>query len=112
MLIIFIWPLYFVVVASFSNPIAVTTGKTLLRPVGFSLEGYKMILEYKPLWLGYANTIFYTVFGTMINLIVTVPAGYVLSKNRVVPGNKVFMICFDVLPKISRKVAYSFFPKI
>ncbi len=93
MLIIFIWPLYFVVVASFSDPIAVTTGKTLLRPVGFSLEGYKMILEYKPLWLGYANTIFYTAAGTLLNLIFSVCMAYPLSRKDF-PLRKVLLPAF------------------
>lgn len=80
LLVIFVWPIYFVLIASLSDPVAVTTGKTLLRPVGFTLEGYKLILEYKQLWVGYANTIFYTAVGTFLNLAFSVCMAYPLSR--------------------------------
>lgn len=85
LLIIFLWPLIFVLSASVSDPNAVQTGKVWLFPVGFNLDGYKAILEYKNIWTGYKNTIIYTVLGTIINLIMTVCAAYPLSQKEFVP---------------------------
>lgn len=93
LLIIFIWPLYFVLVASVSDPIAVTNGKTLLKPVGFSFEGYKLVLEYKELWIGYANTIFYTSVGTFLNLVFSVCMAYPLSRKDF-PLRKILLPAF------------------
>lgn len=53
------------------------------------MEGYKQLLNNPNILIGYGNTIFYTVFGTLVNLAVTIPAGYVLSKTMV-PGTKLF----------------------
>lgn len=79
-LIIILYPLLYIVSASVSDPIAVSSGEMLLFPKGFTLEGYKTIFQNDYLWRGYANTIFYTLLGTSINLFVTIPAGYALSK--------------------------------
>ena len=96
LVLIVLYPLILVVSYSISDPSMVARGEILLLPKGINLEGYKFIFKDKDMMTGYANTIFYTVFGTMINLIVTVPAGYVLSKNRTVPGNKIFMTMFMI----------------
>ena len=63
------YPLYFVVVASFSDPVDVGMGRTLLVPVGIYLEGYEEIFRYDRLWTAYGNTIFYTVAGTILHLL-------------------------------------------
>lgn len=94
-LVIVMYPLILILSCSFSDPSMVASGQVLLLPKGFSLEGYKMIFKDKNLMTGYANTIFYTVVGTIINLMVTMPAGYVLSKKNVV-GNKLFMTMFMI----------------
>ena len=88
------YPLVLVVSCSLSDPTMVNTGKVLLLPKQITFEGYKALLENKDIITGYANTLFYTVVGTMINLVVTVPAGYVLSKGKEVVGNKIFMTLF------------------
>lgn len=80
--IICLYPLYYTVIASFSDYSAVATGKVSLWPVGFQLEAYKGMFANKDIWMGYRNTIYYTVFGTMFNLFLTVPAAYVMSKKR------------------------------
>ena len=85
LLFIFVWPLWFVLIASFSNPMAVAKGEVLFLPKGITLEGYKMMLEYKSLWAGYANTILYTAMGTLINLILTVCCAYPLSTKDFLP---------------------------
>lgn len=83
----FLWPLIFVLSASVSNPAAVTTGKVLLFPVDFNLDGYKAILKYKEIWIGYRNTILYTVVGTIVNLLMTICAAYPLSRKDFLPRN-------------------------
>lgn len=88
------YPLILVVSSSLSDPTLVATGQILLFPKEVTLEGYKALLENKDIVTGYANTIFYTVVGTIINLLVTVPAGYVLSKGKQVVGNNIFMTVF------------------
>jgi len=85
--IILLWPLIFVVSASLSNPSAVWNGEVLLFPVGLNIDGYKYVFENKDVWLGYGNTLFYTVIGTIINLILTICAAYPLSRKDFVPRN-------------------------
>lgn len=74
------YPLYFVIIASVSNPSAVALGKVWLWPKDISFEGYTHILKDQDIWSGYRNTLFYTALGTAINLAVTLPAGYALSR--------------------------------
>lgn len=80
LLVIFIWPLWFVVVASFSDPYEVNSGNVILWVKGFNINGYKELLKYKPIWTGYRNTIVYTALGTFINMIMTVLCAYPLSR--------------------------------
>lgn len=72
LLVIFSWPLWFVIIASISDPAAVWGGKVFLFPVGFSLRSYKELTDHADLWRGYMNTIMYTVCGTGINIILTI----------------------------------------
>lgn len=74
------YPLYFCIIASFSNPNAVAEGKTLLWIKDFTIEAYKYVFKEERLWMGYRNTIFYTILGTIYNLFLTIPAAYVLTK--------------------------------
>ncbi|MFC4101620.1 carbohydrate ABC transporter permease [Paenibacillus xanthanilyticus] len=74
------YPLYFVVIASVSDSTLVATGKVTLFPRGFSLFGYKEILNDSRIWTGYGNTILYTFLGTFVNLLFTLPAAYALSR--------------------------------
>lgn len=93
LLLIFVWPLWFVVIASFSDPNEVWNGNVLLLPKGFTLLAYEALGDYSMIWRGYANTIFYTVVGTIVNLIMTVCAAYPLSRKDFVPRN-FFMFMF------------------
>ena len=90
MLIILI-PLIFVVAASFSDPDLVLRGEVLLWPKGWTLQPYQMVFENEDIWIGYRNTIFYTVAGTMINIIMTVLAAYPLSR-RDMAGRRFFTL--------------------
>lgn len=82
LIIIILYPLIYVVSSSFSSGEAVSTGKVLLWPVDFSLQGYKAVFAYKQVWVGYRNTIFYTLVGTALNLTLTVMVAYPLSRKN------------------------------
>jgi len=78
--IITIYPIWFVLMASFSEPERVSRGAVWLWPVGFNLDGYREIIKESRIWVGYRNTIAYTVAGTLISLLVTLPSAYALSR--------------------------------
>lgn len=82
---IFVWPLWFVIISSFSNPFDVWKGNVLLWPSGFTLKGYTEMFRYEPIWIGYRNNIFYTVVGTLINMVMTVLCAYPLSRKDWLP---------------------------
>ena len=78
--IVVFYPIYFVLVASFSDPTYVNSGTVLLYPKGFTLDGYRRVFEDKQVWISYANTILYTVSGTVLGTAVIVMAGYAFSR--------------------------------
>jgi len=80
--LIIAYPLYFVVIASVSDSTLVSTGKVLLFPKGFSLFGYQEIFQDSRIWVGYKNTMIYSLLGTFVNLLLTLPAAYVLSRKE------------------------------
>ena len=93
--LIIVYPLYFIVIASVSDPMLVGTGKVLLYPRGITFEGYQKIVEYTDIWVGYGNTILYTVGFTFIGTTVTLLAGYALSRKGLV-GRNLFMTLFVI----------------
>ncbi len=93
MTVVVLLPLIFIVSASFSSSEAVIAGKVSLWPVDFSLQGYTTIFEHKKVWDGFANSIFYTVFGTLFNVVMTIIAAYPLSRQDLV-GRRVITIAF------------------
>lgn len=94
-LLIVLYPLYFVVIASFSDPSAVAGGQVWLWPKGFTLDGYEELLRHDEIWIGYKNTILYTIAGTLFGLAVNVFAAYALSRRDLV-GRRFFMMMFVV----------------
>jgi putative aldouronate transport system permease protein len=90
-LIVVLYPLLFVVSASFSSPDLVINGKVVLWPKGITLEAYQKVFENSDIWIGYRNTIFYTAVGTLINLVLTVCAAYPLSRKDL-PLRNFFML--------------------
>lgn len=80
-LLIMAYPLYFVVIASISDPSLVGAGKVLFYPKGITMEGYKRVFEDPNIQGGFLNSFFYTFLGTFINIAVTLPAAYSLSRN-------------------------------
>lgn len=91
--LIVLFPLLHIVAASFSDAKEVTAGRVLFWPRKFSLEGYKAVFRYKDIWIGYRNTIIYTVLGTFINLVVTMIAAFPLSR-RELPFKNIIMFIF------------------
>ncbi len=91
--IIILLPLIFVVSASFSSSEAVIAGKVTLWPVDFSLQGYTTIFEHKKVWDGFANSLFYTFFGTIFNVVMTIIAAYPLSRRDLV-GRRLITMAF------------------
>jgi putative aldouronate transport system permease protein len=77
--VIVAYPMYFIVIASVSNSTMVSQGKVILLPQDVTFFGYSQVFHDSRVWTGYRNTIFYTLAGTMLNLIVTLPAAYALS---------------------------------
>ncbi|WDH84763.1 carbohydrate ABC transporter permease [Paenibacillus urinalis] len=78
--LIVLYPIYFVLIASFSSPEEVMLGKVWLWPKNLSLVGYERIFENNELMRGYFNTIVYTVIGTALNVVMTIAAAYPLSR--------------------------------
>lgn len=94
-LIIIIYPLYYVVIASVSDPYAVYAGKTFFLPSGFTLEGYARVFQEKAIATGYLNSIVYTTLGTIIATTLVVITAYPLSRQEL-PGRKIIMIFFII----------------
>lgn len=78
-----LYPFVYVLSASISLPYHVVTGKVLLLPKGFTFDAYKQVLGNPDIWLAYGNTIFYTVAGTAVSMILTICGAYALSKRRI-----------------------------
>jgi putative aldouronate transport system permease protein len=76
------YPLYFIVIASVSDSSMVSKGLVVLFPKGFSTFGYQEIFKDMRIWTGYRNTFLYTFAGTALNLALTMPAAYVLSRRE------------------------------
>jgi len=79
-LIIVAYPILYVIACSFSSGSAINRGEVWVWPVGFNLEGYKLLFSYSAIWAGYKNTIFYTVVCTTCSVITTVMCAYPLSR--------------------------------
>lgn len=80
MILMVVYPLWFVIIASFSNPADVATGKVWLWPKVVDVSGYRELFKQPLIWRSYLNTIIYTVVGTFIALAVNIPAGYAMSR--------------------------------
>jgi putative aldouronate transport system permease protein len=90
--LLFLYPLLYVLSASFSSPRAVESGQLILLPVEPSLDGYRYVMQYKEVWSGYLNTLFYTFCGTLLNLLVTLPCAYALSRQDMKGRNGIMLI--------------------
>ncbi len=89
-LVLVLYPLIFVVSASFSDPAKVMSGEMWLFPVDFTLDAYVEIFKNDAIWNGYRNTIIYTTLGTAVNILLTTLAAYPLSRKDL-PGRNILM---------------------
>jgi multiple sugar transport system permease protein/putative aldouronate transport system permease protein len=93
-----LYPLIYVVSASFSDPVAVSSGQVWLWPVNFTTKAYVKIFEYSRIWTGYMNSIFYAVVGTIVNVTMTVLAAYPLSRKDLFGKNPLlFLFVFSMM---------------
>ena len=96
-LIITVYPLYIVVVASFSAPLDVISGQVWIWPKGFNVEGYKRIFMNGDMLIGYRNTLVYTVLGTLVSIVLTMSAAYPLSRSKLYGrGAIMFLFAFTM----------------
>ena len=93
--LIILYPVYFIIIASISDPDAVLAGKVVLYPVDLTFTGFEKILERTDVWQGYLNTIIYTLGTVVLSLVVTIPAGWALSR-KTLPGKQFWMIYFII----------------
>mgnify|MGYP002624450409 CR=1 FL=1 len=93
MVIVALYPMYFIVIASISDPNLVAQGEIMFTPMRITFEGYQYLLGMRNLWVGYGNTILYTLAGTLIMLAVNIPVAYALSRKDLV-GRKFFTLFF------------------
>ena len=89
------YPIIFVISSSFSSGWAVSTGQVVLWPVDATVEGYRRVFLNKEIWLGFRNTLFYTFFGTLNNVMFTMFPAYPMSRADM-PGRKLFTAFFLV----------------
>ena len=90
-----LYPLWFVVIASFSNPNAVAGGEVLLLPKDVTFAGYAKVFANQRIWQGYLNTIIYSVVGTAVNMAVPIPCAFALFRSEFKP-RRVIMFLFTV----------------
>lgn len=86
-----IYPLVYVLSASISNGSAVAAGQVVLFPINPNINSYIKVFDFRGLWVAYANTVFYTVVGTLTCMFFSITGAYALSKQRLV-GRKIFTI--------------------
>ncbi|MBD2847179.1 carbohydrate ABC transporter permease [Paenibacillus sp. IB182496] len=91
LLLIVLYPLYFIVIASFSNPDRINAGEVWIWVNDYTLKGYHEIFQHERIWTGYRNTIIYMVVGTLINVVITLTGAYPLSRSDFY-GRKFFML--------------------
>ena len=94
-LLLVAYPLYYVLVASVSNPYDVYAGKTFLLPSGFTLDGYKALFADDSILMGLFNSFKYTIIGTVFSVVILYLAAYPLSVKDL-PGRKFFSIFFII----------------
>lgn len=88
--IVVFYPIYYIVIASFSDPKYAVGGEPLLYPRGITFEGYKQVFQDKRIMTGYINTIFYTVCGTLLGVTMTMLSGYAFSRKDL-PGRGILL---------------------
>lgn len=92
-----VYPMWFIIIASFSDQHAVSAGQVRIFPKGISLYGYQKLFSDARIWTGYKNTIMYAVLGTLLNLVVTMPAAFAMSRREFKPRRVLmFLLTFTM----------------
>lgn len=92
-----LYPFVYVISASISYGPSVDAGKIILLPQGFNLDAFKKVMSDKQFWLSYANTFFYTIFGSCFSMLVSTPAAFALSRKRFKPRKLIsIMLAFTM----------------
>ena len=92
--LVVLYPIIYIISASFSNADSVVQGRVWLWPVDINLDAYKVLFNRKSIWVGYKNTIIYTVGGTVINLVITLMCAYPLARKNL-RGRSAIMFLFS-----------------
>ncbi|HEX3075917.1 MAG TPA: carbohydrate ABC transporter permease [Lachnospiraceae bacterium] len=98
--IVVAYPLFFIIISSISKPEAVAAGDVIFYPIGFTLKGYVEVLKNSQVIQGFLNSLYYTACGTMLNLIVTLPTAYALSRDKF-GGKKIVTIFYMITMFVS-----------
>ena len=101
-IIIVLFPVIFIVASSFSSTQAINSGRVVLWPVDFNVNAYNVVFHYKLVWTSFANTILYTVGGTILNLVATILAAYPLSRKNF-QGRAFYTTLFLITMFVSRR---------
>ena len=97
LIILMAYPIYFVIIASFSSPSSVLSGRAWLIPSDISINGYQRLFQNTRIWVGYRNTIAYTIVGTGLSLICTMAAAFSLSRKSLPFRNAIqFFLVFTM----------------
>ncbi len=91
--VVCIYPIWYVLIASVSSPVAIGNGEVIFWPKGFNLNGYTRLIENKNIWIGYRNSILYTIAGTAVDFLIQIPLAYALSRKSL-PGHRIIMALF------------------
>ncbi len=91
--IVVTYPIWLVMIASISDPSYISLGKVWLLPKGLNLDAYRKLYATREIWIGYRNSLFYTIVGTTLQMIVTTSAAYALSRPRL-PFKRVLSLYF------------------
>lgn len=93
--VVCLYPIWYVLIASVSSPTAIANGEVLIWPKGFNLNGYTKLINNKKIWTGYRNSILYTAAGTAVDFIAQIPVAYALSRKDL-PGRRWIMTMFVI----------------
>ena len=84
LILVCVYPIYYVVIASISRPLYVENGEVMFRPIMATLESYKEALKTPYLWASFGNSLFYTLFGVLVNMAFSTTMAYALSRPRLI----------------------------
>ncbi|WP_367924102.1 carbohydrate ABC transporter permease [uncultured Ruthenibacterium sp.] len=87
--VVILYPLVFVLTASVSDPMEIFQGNVWLWPKGFNLNAYREVFRNEDIFIGYRNTLVYTVVGTFVTIVITLSAAYPLSRKKLYGRNKI-----------------------